>query len=487
MTMLKQSGRAKWLGAVVLGLVLTACGSNQGSSPELTGVAQADARLAGTVTLTDSSPQPQQRAVATRPDGAFSVDAAGLVPPYTLKVQWYQSNGPKQLYAVSSGGAALDVNPFTDLAFSAAAGGRSAEQVFRSSDSDDRRRISDGATRLLARLQVVLAPLLERYGITDLGADRAAVRLLLEDIRIRRSDGVVTVTNRATGGVIFRGPLSDLDSGTFTAANMPEGPGTTPPPAGDGAALYEGSCAGCHGPLATSQVRGESANSIAEAIADDEGGMGTPALRALTSTQLSAIASALSGNGGGGGGGGTGGTDGAALYEGSCAGCHGPLATSQVRGESAGDIAEAIADNEGGMGTPALQALTSTQLSAIASALSGSGGGGGGGTPGTCTSFTYSAWGTCTAGTQTRTVLASMPAGCTGGAPVLSQACGTTPPPPDGAALYAQHCAGCHGNSKKGSSASSIQSAINGNVGGMGTAALRALTTAELQAIAAAP
>lgn len=411
MTMLKQSGRAKWLGAVVLGLVLTACGSNQGSSPELTGVAQADARLAGTVTLTDSSPQPQQRAVATRPDGAFSVDAAGLVPPYTLKVQWYQSNGPKQLYAVSSGGAALDVNPFTDLAFSAAAGGRSAEQVFRSSDSDDRRRISDGATRLLARLQVVLAPLLERYGITDLGADRAAVRLLLEDIRIRRSDGVVTVTNRATGGVIFRGPLSDLDSGTFTAANMPEGPGTTPPPAGDGAALYEGSCAGCHGPLATSQVRGESANSIAEAIADDEGGMGTPALRALTSTQLSAIASALS----------------------------------------------------------------------------GSGGGGGGGTPGTCTSFTYSAWGTCTAGTQTRTVLASMPAGCTGGAPVLSQACGTTPPPPDGAALYAQHCAGCHGNSKKGSSASSIQSAINGNVGGMGTAALRALTTAELQAIAAAP
>ena len=410
MTMLKQSGRAKWLGAVVLGLVLTACGSNQGSSPELTGVAQADARLAGTVTLIDSSPQPQQRLVATQADGTFTVDAAGLTPPYLLQVQWYQAAGAKRLYAATDGSSTLDVNPLTDLAFSAAAGGRSAEQFFRSSDSDDRRRISDGATRLLARLQQVLAPLLERYGITDLRADRAAVRLLLEDIRIRRSDGVVTVTNRATGGVIFTGPLSDLASGTFTAANMPEGPGTTPPPAGDGAALYEGSCAGCHGPLATSQVRGESANSIAEAIADNEGGMGTPALRALTSTQLSAIASALSGSGGG-----------------------------------------------------------------------------GGGTPGTCTSFTYSAWGACTAGTQTRTVLASMPTGCTGGAPVLSQACGTNPPPPDGAALYAQHCAGCHGNSKKGSSASSIQSAINGNVGGMGTAALRALTTAELQAIAAAP
>jgi hypothetical protein len=42
-----------------------------------------------------------------------------------------------------------------------------------------------------------------------------------------------------------------------------------------------------------------------------------------------------------------------------------------------------------------------------------------------CTSFTYSAWAPtpCSGGTQTRTVLSSSPAGCTGGSPVLSQAC----------------------------------------------------------------
>ena len=50
--------------------------------------------------------------------------------------------------------------------------------------------------------------------------------------------------------------------------------------------------------------------------------------------------------------------------------------------------------------------------------------------PATCTSFTYSAWGACTNGTQTRTVLTSSPAGCTGGNPVTSQACTSTPPPP---------------------------------------------------------
>jgi len=46
----------------------------------------------------------------------------------------------------------------------------------------------------------------------------------------------------------------------------------------------------------------------------------------------------------------------------------------------------------------------------------------------TCTSFTYSAWSACGAnGQQTRTVVSSAPAGCTGGSPVLTQAC--TPPP----------------------------------------------------------
>ena len=47
----------------------------------------------------------------------------------------------------------------------------------------------------------------------------------------------------------------------------------------------------------------------------------------------------------------------------------------------------------------------------------------------TCTSFTYSAWSTCSsAGTQTETVVNSTPTGCTGGAPVLSQSCTVTPP-----------------------------------------------------------
>lgn len=45
-----------------------------------------------------------------------------------------------------------------------------------------------------------------------------------------------------------------------------------------------------------------------------------------------------------------------------------------------------------------------------------------------CTSFNYSAWGTCNSGTQTRTILSSTPSGCTGGNPITSQNCSSTTP-----------------------------------------------------------
>lgn len=72
--------------------------------------------------------------------------------------------------------------------------------------------------------------------------------------------------------------------------------------------------------------------------------------------------------------------------------------------------------------------------------------------PETCTSFTYSAFGACQpTSTQTRTVVSALPAGCTGGAPVLSQACVYTPPPPPPISfanqvqpIFTASCVGCH-------------------------------------------
>lgn len=63
----------------------------------------------------------------------------------------------------------------------------------------------------------------------DDGADKA-LRLMLRDVRFDVRSGTLVVTNRATGAVIFSGSVKDLAHGTFTAGNMPPGPGTPPAP-----------------------------------------------------------------------------------------------------------------------------------------------------------------------------------------------------------------------------------------------------------------
>jgi len=203
-------------------------------------------------------------------------------------------------------------------------------------------------------------------------------------------------------------------------------PGTPP----DGAALYASDCAGCHGALANTTKPGRTAAQIQSAIDNNVGNMGF--LGSLTTAEVQAIADVLPappvvdpGTP----------PDGAALYASDCAGCHGALANTTKPGRTAAQIQSAIDSNVGNMGF--LGSLTAAEVQAIADVL---------------------------------------PA-----PPVVDP--GT---PPDGAALYASDCAGCHGTlantTKPGRTAAQIQSAIDNNVGNMGF--LNTLTAAEVQAIA---
>jgi len=391
--------------AVALSLVAAGCGGTPGSASAVQGAVVAEAPVAAAVTLKDSSSPPRAAHTTADAGGHFSLDVSGLTPPFVLRAEWSDGSGPGRMHTVAPGGGTADVNPLTEVAVAAASRHEDAGESYDDDDAEEHHRTENRFLTVLTQLRTALAPLFELYGIgADPLADRAKLAALLRDVRFSVRQGTVTVTNRATGGVIFAGPLSDLGSGTFHPENLPGGPGTPPPPPTDGAALYAASCMSCHGPLATSEKRGATAAAIQAAISANTGGMGSTQLRALSSAQVAAIA--------------------------------GALAT-----------------------TPPPPP------------------------PAACT-YTYSAWSACgTDGTQTRTVVSATPPGCTG-TPVLSQAC---TPPIDGAALYATYCSGCHGNSRKGSSASTIQRAINNNTGGMGTAALRALTPAQIAAIAAAP
>ena len=87
-------------------------------------------------------------------------------------------------------------------------------------------------------------------------------------------------------------------------------PAPKPKPVVNGATLYNNRCAGCHGQLASSKVKGATAARINSAIRANRGGMSR--FKALTQAQVAAIAKALAGAS----------SSGTGTYGGSCATCH---------------------------------------------------------------------------------------------------------------------------------------------------------------------
>jgi len=204
------------------------------------------------------------------------------------------------------------------------------------------------------------------------------------------SAGSVTGTPTAAGTYSFTVLVADSKSTTATKALSLV---ITAPMTSASKTLFNNNCLACHSAYG---LQNTTASQIQAAITGNVGGMGTTQLKALSSTDVANISAALtpptppawnctachgSTVPGSGSGSGTTSTDGATLYATYCASCHGSLATSNKLGTTAALIQTGITNNIGGMGTPALQALTSTQIQAIATALSsGSGSGSGSGT-----------------------------------------------------------------------------------------------------------
>jgi len=503
--------------ALIGTMTLIGCGSPNATTPSTTpstvnGVVSSEAALTGTVSLKDASQPALERTSSIGSDGSFSIDASGLTPPYLLKAESKDDAGTTtRMYSGATEDGRANINPITSAAVAAATSGTS-DDAYERSDCDGRRRTVKGFESVVAALQAKLKPLFDLYGVpadpfTDDKPD-AALRAMLRDVKISVDGGKVVVTNKATGAVIFSGSLANLDAGTFTPANMPAGPATTPTPTPiDGAALYAQNCASCHGPLATSSKIGRTAAQITAANMT----------RGLSPAQIDAIAAALATTTppttpttptpsactyaySAWGACQSDGTQTRTVTSSTPAGCTGTPALSQscsydppppaacsytysawgaCQSDGTQTRTVVVSTPAGCTGTPALsQACTYTPPVTACTSFTYSGWGAcqsngtqtrtvatsspagcTGGTPAalsqactyvppvtTCTSFTYSAWGACQSnGTQTRTVATSSPAGCTGGTPAaLSQAC-TYTPPVDGAALYASKCAGCHG------------------------------------------
>lgn len=365
----------RWTGAATLGLALAACGLGDATGPTASGLALTGAAVPGTVTLNDASRPTQTRTATTSPDGTFAIQVAGLLPPYLLRVEWDDPAGVRRLYAVAAGNDVVDVNGLSDLAYGGASLGEVEADLFAASDAGRKQELARKARTVLAGLGATLSPLFERYGVADPQADRDAVRLLLADVGFARAGGVVSVTNRATSGLIFEGPLSDLGAGTLHPAAMPAGPpclaftyadyGPCQPTGTRSRSVLTATPVGCSGGAPdTSQacLYVPPHSSCVTVTYSDFGAClpdGTQSRSVLASTPAGCTRDSLV-------------TsqgcryvpplDGAALYALYCSGCHG----DGKKARTAAAIQRAIDKDRGGMGT--LGFLSAAQVAAISAA-----------------------------------------------------------------------------------------------------------------------
>ncbi len=394
--MLKRQGILLSLWMLLIALAAAGCGQvgTVGPPPQkastVQGVAATGAPIHGQVTVADASAPVKQKTTTTGVDGSFAVDVRNMTPPYVLRSDWTDSNGAQSLFAFSEQGGTANINPLSNAIYAASGGGGDQSALSSNLSAAAMESMRSRHREVKSQLLHQLAQLFAQYGVVqdpeedDYEADHTGLDALFDDVRIVVKNGTLSVFNKRTGRLIFTAPVNDLSSGTFYPENMPGGGSTSL----DGAALYATYCASCHGPLATSSKRGESASDIKEAIEENTGGMGS--LSSLSFAQIQAIAQALSGT--------------PAPEPTSCTYTYSSWATCQSDGTQTRTVL--TSSPQGCVGTPVLsQDCTYTPP-----------------TPSDC-SYTYSAWGACQSdNTQTRTVVSSSPAGCTG-TPVLSQAC----------------------------------------------------------------
>ena len=379
---------------VTLSFIVSGCGSanspttssaTDASQSTVYGVASLATTTDGTVSVKDSSTTPQEKTVAISSNGSYTADVSGLTAPFVLKASGTDQAGENNvLYSLSTNGGRANINQVSDTAVAAAAEDQDADRTILYSRFNhyEHHRTSDKFEEVIKSLRTVLAPLFALYevsgnAVTDDEDDdnehsSSGLRAMLRDVSFKVTKGSVTVTNKATGGIIFSGSLKDLASGTFYPENMPD---------------VSGGATACTYTYSDWEVCQSDSTQIRSMLTSTPSGCtGTPVLSQActyvppTSSTCSSFTYSAWGD------------------------CQSDSTQSRNK------LTSSPAGCTGG--TPVLS-QSCTYVPPVT----------------TCSSFTYSAWGDCQSdSTQSRNKLTSSPAGCTGGTPVLSQSCTYVPP-----------------------------------------------------------
>ncbi|HJV34105.1 fibronectin type III domain-containing protein [Geomonas sp.] len=215
---------------IAITVMLSACGGG-GSSPKLStqvvsGVASVGAGLAGQVQLKDAGGASKTTVIGA--DGSYAIDVTGMKGPFLLQASGTANGTSYKLnsYAASSGTA--NANPLSHIAVASAAG---MDDPYASADSRTMSTIGDNLPATMQTLLAKLKPLLMAYNAQNAdpitghySADHTGLDGMFDNIKVSLVSGTITITNAATGAVIFSGSITDLQNGQFNSGGVPSTP-----------------------------------------------------------------------------------------------------------------------------------------------------------------------------------------------------------------------------------------------------------------------
>lgn len=210
-------------------------GDSPGGTPASTisGTAAAGAPISGTVTIKDSSSPAIQRTTTINPDGSYSLNTAGMTPPFMLRAQG--TVGGKS-YLIHSAATAADINgtvnvtPLTDLIIANIAADVAADYF----DSGNFSGITPGAlataeTNLQTRLTSVLTALGVNAAVdllrTSFSADHTGLDAALDvlQVTVDPATAEATILNVINNQQIVDDLQSQADTSALPATNTASG------------------------------------------------------------------------------------------------------------------------------------------------------------------------------------------------------------------------------------------------------------------------
>ena len=224
------------LSLITISAIIAACGgggsggggsvadvaSSGVSSPQvLSGVAATGAPMVGQVSVKDSSSTPKEKTTVTGSDGSFSFDVSDMKAPYMLKAT--SAVGGTTMYSFADQPGTANIHPLSSAAVARAAEVDDPEEAYQKLDSATRDKIKSGLPAAVASLKTQLKPLLDAFDVDlddlikdDFAADQTGLDAVLDNVKVAISGGTLTITNAATGAVIFTASVKDIEHGKFT-------------------------------------------------------------------------------------------------------------------------------------------------------------------------------------------------------------------------------------------------------------------------------